>query len=333
MLAAGVGAMNVRVSVEDVSIDGATAPTFADWSALAGAVAWMAIVVADLLGPIQDVIAVAVLVLVPLGLRLVDVPASAEYQRLLHRAATLGQPPAAVATVAALALPQGLPAVALSVPWILLTSAVAGIGALRFLDRRALVPLHELAIDAGLLYLPVASGALVFDRLGVSLFFAPVIITLTVVHFHYAGFVLPLVAGFAGRVGADGIPGLLLRSSLAIIVVGPGIIAVGITFSPIVEVIAVSFFTATVAVFGLAEIVGVLPRRSSWPQRLLLAAGAIALPVSMAYAVLYGYGAFTGTTYVTIGEMVATHGRLNAFGFALLTLLGWRLAPVDAPEA
>lgn len=314
----------VGADAADLPLERADGLVIPDWSAIAGAIAFLGILAVDLLGPIQEIVAAAVLVLVPVGLGLVDPPADSDRGRVLHRGVLIGQPLAAGTTIAALALPQGSMAVLLSIPRVLLTSTVAAIGVLRFLAR-GVRPLPDLAIDAGLVYLPVASGALVLDRLGVSLSFAPVIITLTVVHFHYAGFVLPVVAGFAGRVGANGVPGRLLRATLAVIVVGPGVIAVGITFSPIVEVVAVSFFTVTVAVFALALIVGMLPRLTSWPQRLLLGAGALALPISMAYAVAYGYGAYTGSTIVTIEEMVATHGRLNAYGFALLSLLGWRL--------
>lgn len=60
--------------------------------------------------------------------------------------------------------------------------------------------MSELAIDAALLYIPVGAVALVLHVAGISLQFRPIIILLTVVHYHYAGFVLPLVTGLAGRV-------------------------------------------------------------------------------------------------------------------------------------
>ena len=51
-----------------------------------------------------------------------------------------------------------------------------------------------------MLYLPIGAGWLVLYRLGVRpLGFADVIVLLTGVHFHYTGFVLPIVAGMVGR--------------------------------------------------------------------------------------------------------------------------------------
>ena len=47
----------------------------------------------------------------------------------------------------------------------------------------------------------------------------------------------------------------------------------------------------------------------------------------MALALGYGVATFSGTDLgLDIATMVALHGSLNAFGFALLGLVGWRLA-------
>ena len=46
----------------------------------------------------------------------------------------------------------------------------------------------------------------------------------------------------------------------------------------------------------------------------------------MALALAYGYSAFPATgTLISIGEMVAYHGSLNAVGFALPALFAFRL--------
>jgi len=55
----------------------------------------------------------------------------------------------------------------------------------------------------------------------------------------------------------------------------------------------------------------------------------------MGFAVLYGLARWTGGTYFGIHAtaftpMVRYHGQLNAFGFALLALVGWRLAPPES---
>lgn len=73
----------------------------------------------------------------------------------------------------------------------------------RRLGSRGVGPLPELAVDAALLYVPVGAVALLPHVGGISLRFRPIFILLTAVHYHYAGFVLPLVTGLAGRVFAE----------------------------------------------------------------------------------------------------------------------------------
>jgi hypothetical protein len=203
-------------------------------------------------------------------------------------------------------------------------------------------PLSELALDAGLVYVAVGGGALLLDRVGISLFFEPILITLTAVHFHYAGFALPVVAGLAGRVAIGDRFERTRQVTTGIIAVGPGIIATGITaaalqvpFAGVVEFASVAFFTTAVALFSLAVLVDVLPGRESGIQQLFVGTASLAVTASMGFAVLYGLARWTGGTYFGIHAtaftpMVRYHGQLNAFGFALLALVGWRLAPPES---
>ncbi|MDZ7745230.1 MAG: YndJ family transporter [Halobacteriales archaeon] len=61
---------------------------------------------------------------------------------------------------------------------------------------------------------------------------------------------------------------------------------------------------------------------------------ASAVAGSMVLALGYGVAAYTGTSPLglPIGQMVAVHGSLNAFGFAVCGLVGWRLSPPAASE-
>jgi hypothetical protein len=182
------------------------------------------------------------------------------------------------------------------------------------------------------LYLPVGAVALILHRADITFFFDPIIILLTAVHYHYAGFVLPLVAGMAGRVligdndgfGAD----LVGRSATVVtlvILVNLALIAVGITFSPLMEVVAVSLFTVAVAVFAILLLRCVVTTLSRVPAA-LLAVASCSVFLTMALALAYGYSAFPATgQLITISEMVRWHGTLNAFGFALPALVAFRL--------
>lgn len=312
-------------------------PTLADVSAVLGGVGWLLIVAAEVFGPIQDIIALAMLVLVPLAVRLADTPRRDGTRSGWYRIAVGGQPMTALLGVISLTMPPGTAAVLTALPWAATTGAVAGFGAWRLVQRGPW-PIEELSVDAGLLYILVGGTALLFDRAGVALVFEPIIVTLTIVHFHYAGSVLPVLAGMAGRHTPGGRFTPLLRVTTAIIVVGPGIIGTGITavalnlpLAATVEFVAVAFFTTAVALFSVAVIGGVLPRLSSWPQRVLLGGASLAVTVSMGFAVVYGFARATGGTYLGIGPqsfgtMVTYHGQLNAYGFAVPALVGWRLA-------
>ncbi len=224
-----------------------------------------------------------------------------------------------------------------ALPWAATTVAVAGFGVWRLLQRGPW-PIEELSIDAGLLYIVVGGVALLFDRTGVSLVFEPTFVTLTTVHFHYAGSALPILAGMAGRYSPGERFDPMVRWTTPLIVVGPGIIGTGITavaldfpLAATIEFIAVAIFTTAVTLFSVAVIVGVLPLLPSWPQRLLLGGASLAVTVSMGFAVVYGFARATGGTYLgigpqSLGTMVTYHGQLNAYGFAVPALVGWRLA-------
>jgi hypothetical protein len=305
-----------------------------DLIAAAGALVWVGVVAAGLgdilpLSPVDRFVALAVLVLVPLGLG--QVPSTdSRLGVLAARGATVASLPAALAVVGALALPVGsLPSVLLALPWLVVTGAIAVVGLSR-LRELGLGSLPELSVTAALLYVPVGAVALVLHRAGVFLRFEPIIVLLTAVHYHYAGFVLPLVAGLTARVidahgGFEGAVGRLAAAALLVLVGNVALIAVGITFSPLLEVVAVALFTVAVAVFAAVALRRAVPRLPRLPAA-LLAVACCTLFASMALALAYGYSAFRPSdALVGIGTMIRWHGALNAFGFAIPALLAFRL--------
>lgn len=307
-----------------------------DLSALVGGGGWLALAVGTIGGPIplsavELYVAFATLVVVPLGLGPLE-PRDADGSSSLYAVAVGGQFPAAVAVVAGLAAPQGsAAAVAFTVPWLAVTGAVALIGLRRSLARGP-DPLPELAIDAALLYVPVAAVFLFLHAADSSLRFAPVIVLLTGVHFHYAGFALPLVVGLTGRVvAADGggypptAAGRAAAAATAVIAVGILLIAIGITFSPSLEAVAVAAFSTAVVVFAVVVLRAVVPSVPRLPGA-LLALAAVSLCWTMALALAFAYSALPGTApLVSIPTMIRWHGSVNAFGFALPALLAVRL--------
>lgn len=309
-----------------------------DDSAVFGGVAWIGLTIVGALGPIEEIIALAMLVLVPLGLGLADTPRRNGSRTRWYEASVIFQPLAAVPAVASLSLPRGIAATALALPWFVLALLVAGFGLWRLLQRGPW-PLSELALDAGLVYVAVGGAALLLDRFGLSLFFEPILVTLTAVHFHYAGFALPVATGLAGRAAERERFRKIHQVTTGIIAVGPGIIATGITaaalqipFAGVIEFTSVAFFTTAVTLFSFTVLFGVLPELESRLQRLFVGTAFLAVTASMGFAVLYGLARWTGGTYLGIhanafAPMIRYHGQLNAYGFALLALLGWRLSP------
>jgi hypothetical protein len=282
-------------------------------------------------------VAFAILVLVPLGLGLAETDRESDG----HFGAfvlTIGfQFPAAIAALIALSLPTGsFFAVLLVLPWIGVTMTAGVFGGWRFWSR-GFLPLPELAIDAALLYLPVGAVALLLHVAGVSLQFRPIIILLTAAHYHYAGFVLPLVTGLAARQlvddetgGSGSRPFHQIRDiAIVVIIANIALIAVGITFSPIVEVIAVTLFTVAVAVFAGVLLIRLVPTLPPIQASLVSVAG-ITIVLTMALALAYGYSAFPTTgKIVSISTMVTWHGTLNIFGFSLPMVLAFRLLIVQ----
>lgn len=304
-----------------------------DLSALFGVGLWGTLALAGGLSAVERALALAPLVVVPLG---VGLAARGEYPgfagRLLDAAVALLPVGAALVTLS-LVVESGPLAAFAAAPWVFVTTLLAFAGVSRAAERGTERPvaLAPALVDAGFAYAPVAAVALVLSHLGVTFWFDPVIILLTAVHFHFAGFTLPVLAGVAGRRigGFDGVA----RVVAGVVLVGPALIAVGISFSPLVEVVTVGVFTLAVAGFGMLVLVRVVPTLDALPA-VLIGLSALALPVSMLLALGYGVAAFSGTNPLglSIGRMVTLHGSLNAYGFALCGVVGWRFVGPSGRE-
>jgi hypothetical protein len=305
-------------------------------STILGAVTWLLLLAAALpieapLEPIARLLLLAAMVITPLALPLAAPPERAPYARAAHRAAVVAQPFAAALLVVAFYQPTGPTAALLAAAWLLPTGLAALTGLLRLMARGD-AQVDELCIDAGLIYVPVGAVWLLFNRLGLNpLGFGDTIVLLTAVHFHYAGFAAPILAGLLGRQIAIVRPAAwpLFRLVAAGVIAGIALVAAGITLArstPLVEVAAALLFAASLLglaalalSIGLSAIAGRLARA-------LLAISAASLVVTMLFAASYAVGQFLGRPIVGIPRMVQVHGWLNAFGFALCGLVAWTLS-------
>ena len=304
---------------------------FAQRSAIAGVIGWLLLLLTTTSESpetelIHKVVFFAVLVIVPLGLSLVTV-GEQRMSALLYRAAVLVQPIAAVITIASFFFEKGLLPASLSAVWLVFSGIVALLGLSRF-TARGLYPLHESSIDAGLLYLPVAGGWLIIYRLGVQPFdYGETIILLTVVHFHFAGFAAPIIAGLNGKMLATTKhpPGRVYAFIVFAIVAAMPLVAAGITFSPMMGLVGTLLLSTGLVTLAVLTVGRVLPSITSLSGRLLLLIAALSSCTAMVLACLYAYSLVAHILILRIPTMAMTHGLLNAFGFATCSLLAWSI--------
>lgn len=281
-------------------------------------------------GEIGLALTLAILVVVPLGLSLVTPADDAGLAARLARLAALGQPVAALATLAAFALPPGPLAGLLAAPWLLLTALVALLGLARFAAGR-FARAEEVAIDAGLGTLAVGGGGLLASRAGLTPGgSSEPIIALTAAHFHYAGLGALLLAGLTGQhlPATATIRRALYRPVIAGIIAAIPLVAAAIS-DLLPEPPGALLLTA--ALVTLAALVATLiPNVTAPAARLLLTISALAPLLPMALACAYAPRDHFPALGPTIPLMVRYHGLVNASGFVLCGLLGWAVARGDA---
>lgn len=217
---------------------------------------------------------------------------------------------AALPLLPAFALAPGLPAAALSLPWLVVgaTAGVAGISALTRQVRRRLLDPTVIGGAGALALLATASAFLVSDRLGVYPFgFSAEIIRLTAVHFHFAGFGLLGVA----VVSTSNSPNLTRIAVLGLIT-GIPVTAAGFFGIPLASWIG----SCIVGVGGIAAAMTLLPtaRGARRAPRLMLLAAAGALFVGLPLGVGWATAELLRLPCLDLEAMVRTHGALNASG-------------------
>jgi hypothetical protein len=305
--------------------------TFAKRSAAGGVVVWLITLLLTTSDSahtelIHKVLFWAVLVIVPLGLSVIEQSGS-----WLYKLVVFAQPVAALLTVAAFFFEKGVLSATLSSAWLMLNTLIALLGLVR-LTSRDFHRVEELSIDAGMLYLPVAGAWLVIYRLGIQpLGYGEMIILLTAVHFHFAGFATPIIAGMIGRVlaGRD-YPRKIFGVSVFAIVAAMPLVAAGITFSPWIGFAGALLLTVGLVLLAVLTVGWIRPLINSPRWQALLLIGAISTCAAMVLACLYAYSVATRTLILDIPTMAMTHGLLNAFGFVSCSLFAWsQIAPQE----
>lgn len=210
-------------------------------------------------------------------------------------------------------------------PWLLLSVLTAGLELKSFVKTPDWST-SNLALLAGLLYLPVGGVWALFDQLLYQpLGFSHIIVLLTGVHFHYAGFALPRLTGYwlqeEERARSFQLAGWG-------VILGVPLVAIGITSSQL----RMPFWVETAAVTVLASAaftisLGYLQwsRQLRGGPRALFALAGCALAGGMVLATLYGWREVVRVEWITIPAMYAVHGTLNSWGFCLPGFVAWKL--------
>jgi len=151
-------------------------------------------------------------------------------------------------------------------------------------------------------------------------------VRLTAAHFHFAGFVLPVIAGLV----LQQFPGRLVKVAAVGVMVGVPMVATGITLTQMgmsveAECTLAIIFSISAMATGAAQFV--LAGRSgeqSFKTRVMLGFSGISLMIGMVLAILYALRPWVQLPWLqNLPRMWALHGSIQAFGFALCALAGW----------
>lgn len=304
----------------------------ARYVAALGALVWIGtlfgpLLASDTMHDVAQIMLLGPLVLVPLTWSIEPTP-EPKLARWLATAATWAMGPSSWLVAASFYTGQSIGSALMLLPWLLTTGAMM-LHALLSIKRdpSRLKDMEQLAIIASRVYLPGGAVWWISWRAGFELLDFPLLIVLlTAMHFHFAGYMAPWLAAQAGleQRHTSGKLSLALKLIIACVISGMPLIAIGIQFSAGVELVATTIFTGGVIALGCYNL-SQLP--SIWRQDKRAAVGvaisALASFVTMVAAILFVAHHITPAIGITIPQMVMVHGWTNGLGFALAGALGW----------
>jgi hypothetical protein len=188
--------------------------------------------------------------------------------------------------------------------------------------------LEDLCVCSALIFFGVGGAWVLADRVGFHpLDFPDAIVTLTAVHFHFAGLILPLIAGLTVRT----LPSSRFASVASIgVVLGVPAVAIGITAtqlggSPSIEAVAGGVLAMSGIFIAILQVRIALRMRGRLVVQVLFMITGISLLFGMLLAGTYAFRSwFLPLPWLDVPWMRALHGTANALGFGLCGLLAWR---------
>ena len=268
----------------------------------------------------------APLIIIPLGLSLISQSDRQGKHPWIWNMAVLFHWPGALGSIVALYTDAPTLKVMGATLWCAQTVIIGVFGLWRWFWS-GFVALEENVINLGCLYLSVGGFWLLAHSANWSLGFDNFIVLLTAMHFHYAGFASPVIAGLVGRlVPASARTARRLYAMAALFIgLAPPLVGIGISGSPAVEMAsAIALATGVLLLSGII-LLRIVMGIEHGVGRLLLMLSAMGALFPMLYAVRYALGELSGQQVLDLKTMVAWHGWANAYVFVGAGMLGFAM--------
>jgi YndJ-like protein len=304
------------------------------YSAFLGAGVWLAalpFLPKGEMGMIAAILLFVPLVLIRLGFAFLIPHGPVVHYRWWY-VVSYSQLPAAIVLTVPFLLPGGVAPMLLVVPWLVFTLMLAGLAVDRIV-RQPRPKIDEWGQLAAMLFPPIGAGWALLSRGDMQpLGFRQVIVLLTAIHFHYAGFAVPLMAGelvhyFRSRFS---------KRLLIAVLFGVPLTAVGITTTQLggpreIELGAALLLAGCCVILGFGHL-WAAARMHDRASGLLAIAG-LSLIVALGWSALYAMGQYGLIAQIDIPFMVHWHGAINAVGAAMCGLFGWHLIVTRAKNS
>jgi hypothetical protein len=303
-----------------------------------GGVAWVLLVLMSILGwralnDLEVILLLALCVITPLAVPLAAPPRERPLLSALFRLIMRVQPFAALIGGVSFLLGAGPLAAGAAAAWLLFTLLLALLG-VGWLRESRNISLAEVCLAIALVYVPIGGAWLVVARLGWQpIGFGQHTSLLTAVHFHYIPLAALIMTGCIGQhipAARRAVPRMLYRVAALGMLVNPLLVAAGITLAQLIgenflEPLAAVLLALSLILIAFLSLRFIIPSTASPLARGLLLVSSTAVCFTMLAAGAYALGAATGAWTISISQMIAVHGWINALIFGLCGLLGWRL--------
>lgn len=265
----------------------------------------------------------AAFVIVPLVILLLNYDEKNKHQRMIYAAMKWLQFPAALLTLASVMSSKmwGLESTAipgiLSLGWLLFTLLLGIYGLTTIVIAKGKAA--EIAIGAGLVYFFIGGIWFTLYQYQLNLFQAnPSTHALSSLHFHFSSAIVPIFIGALGRI--------MTKKSwypwvVAIDIIGPILIAIGMIFSKPIEYIGVALFACNIVVYT-AYLLTYL-RKNALDIKATIFLGLSCLAFYTVVVISIFYPLLKNMYSLTIRDFIPIYGALHAFGFVLCGLIGW----------